>query len=69
MRNLTSIHYSSVCKILKTLFLGTGKSATIEAVATVSENILRNAAAGEDPNLPNVLLCAFTAKAANLIGE
>ena len=35
----------------------------------MSENILRNAAAGEDPNLPNVLLCAFTAKAANLIGE
>ena len=49
--------------------LGSGKSATIQAVATVAENILRNAAAGEDPNLPNVLLFAFTAKAANLIGE
>ena len=59
-------------KHIKLVFLpilGSGKSATIQAVATVAENILRNAAAGENPDLPNVLLCAFTAKAANLIGE
>ena len=44
-----------------------GKSATIRAISTQAENILRNA--GDEPNHPRVLLCAFTGKAANLIGE
>ena len=45
---------------------GAGKSATIRAVSTQAENILRNA--GDDPNLPKVLMCCFAAKAAHLIG-
>ena len=48
-------------------FIGVGKSATIRAISTQAENILRNA--GDDPNCPRVLLCAFTGKAANLIGK
>ena len=48
-------------------FQGVGKSATIRAISTQAENILRNA--GDEPNHPRVLLCAFTGKAANLIGE
>ena len=45
---------------------GVGKSATINAVAKHAEKTLRKD--GEDPNHPRVILCAFTAKAANLIG-
>ena len=47
---------------------GVGKSATIKAVSTQAEHILRNASAGDDPNCPKVLICAFTAKAANIVG-
>ena len=47
---------------------GVGKSATIRAMSTQAENILRNASAGDNPDCPKVLLCAFTAKAANIIG-
>ena len=51
------------------IFIGVGKSATIRAMSTQAENILRSAAQGEDPNCPHVLLCSFTAKAANNIGK
>ena len=43
-----------------------GKSATIRAIATQAEHILT--CVGDDPDCPKVLLCAFTAKAANIIG-
>ena len=45
---------------------GTGKSKTIKAIALNAERILRKA--GDVPDHPAVLLCAFTGKAANLIG-
>ena len=47
--------------------IGVGKSMAIRAAATHAENILRKA--GDDPHKPRVLLCSFTAKAANLIGK
>ena len=44
---------------------GVGKSMTIRAVSNHAENILREP--GADTTKPRVLLCAFTAKASNLI--
>ena len=49
------------------LFVGTGKSATIEVIAMQAEKILR--AEGDKPNHPRVLLLAQTGKAASLIGK
>lgn len=46
---------------------GSGKSNTIRAIALQSEKILRKA--GDNPNDPRVLLCAFTGKAARIIGK
>ena len=40
---------------------------TIRAVANHAENILREP--GGDASKPRVLLCAFTAKASNLISK
>ena len=40
---------------------------TIRAIANHAENILREP--GGDATKPRVLLCAFTAKASNLIGK
>ena len=40
---------------------------TIKTVANHAEKILRKP--GDDPHKPRVLLCSFTAKAANLIGN
>ena len=60
--NLFYYHYMCNC-----LFIGVGKSMAIRAAATHAENILRKA--GDDPHKPRVLLCSFTAKAANLIGK
>ena len=45
---------------------GVGKSATINAISKVADKILRNKETGIYQ--PTVLLCAFTAKAARLIG-
>ena len=44
---------------------GVGKSMAIRAAALHAENILRKA--GDDVHKPRILLCSFTAKAANLI--
>ena len=49
------------------LLLGVGKSATIRALAQQTEKILRTVE--DNPNHPRVLLCAYTGKAANLIGK
>ena len=46
---------------------GVGKSETIKALAMHGEKILRKE--GNDPNHPNVIVCAFTGKAASLIGK
>ena len=46
---------------------GVGKSAFIRAASLQAEKILRKP--GDDPRLPNVLICAPTGKAASLIGE
>ena len=48
------------------MFLGVGKSAIIKAMSMHAEKILRKA--GDKQNHPRVLLCAFTGKAASLIG-
>ena len=48
-------------------FSGVGKSMMIRAVANHAEKILREP--GGDFTKPRVLLCAFTAKASNLIGK
>ena len=40
---------------------------TIKAISMNTEKILRKE--GQDPDYPTVLLCAFTGKAANLIGK
>ena len=47
--------------------LGVGKSATIKAVAQQAEKILTKA--GDHPNHPRVILCAWTGKASHLIGK
>ena len=44
---------------------GVGKSAVIKVIAFHAEKILRKA--GDHPNKPRVLICAFTGKAASLI--
>ena len=49
------------------MFLGTGKSATIEACSMHAEKVLREA--GHKPHHPRVLLLAHTGKAASLIGK
>ena len=49
------------------LLLGVGKSATIRALAQQTEKILRTVE--DNPNHPRVILCAYTGKAANLIGK
>jgi hypothetical protein len=51
----------------KKLLLGVGKSATIRALAQQTEKILRTVE--DNPNHPRVILCAYTGKAANLIGK
>ena len=48
-------------------FQGVGKSMTIRTVANHAENLLREP--GGDIRKPRVLLCAFTAKASNLISK
>jgi hypothetical protein len=48
-------------------FLGVGKSATIRAIASWAEKILRKS--GDHPNRPRVLICAPTGKAASLISK
>ena len=48
------------------MFLGVGKSAIIKAMSMHAEKILRKA--GDKANHPRVLRCAFTGKAASLIG-
>ena len=53
--------------IKKCMFLGVGKSAIIKAMSMHAEKILRKVGAKEDH--PRVLLCAFTGKAASLIGK
>ena len=45
---------------------GVGKSATINAISKHAERILRRQ--GTSHNHPRIILCAFTARAANLIG-
>ena len=50
----------------KWIFSGVGKSETIKAAAIHAENILR--VEGTNPNHPNVIVAAFTGKAASLIG-
>ena len=54
-------------KLILFLFQGVGKSMTIRSVANHAENILREP--GGDIRKPRVLLCAFTAKASNLISK
>ena len=49
------------------MFLGVGKSAIIKAMSMHAEKILRKVGAKEDH--PRVLRCAFTGKAASLIGK
>ena len=49
------------------MFLGVGKSAIIKAMSMHAEKILRKVGAKEDH--PRVLRCAFTGKAASLIGQ
>ena len=53
--------------IILSFFQGVGKSMTIRTVANHAENILREP--GDDIKKPRVLLCAFTAKASNLISK
>ena len=53
--------------LISFLFQGVGKSMTIRSVANHAENILREP--GGDVRKPRVLLCAFTAKASNLISK
>ena len=49
------------------MFIGVGKSAIIKAMSMHAEKILRKA--GDKENHPRVLRCAFTGKAASLIGQ
>ena len=46
---------------------GVGKSKTINAISKHAEKVLRQS--GTNQTHPTVILCAFTAKAAKLIGE
>ena len=46
---------------------GVGKSATIRSITLWAEKILRKA--GDNPNYPNLLICAPTGKAASLISK
>ena len=52
-----------------TLFIieGVGKSAVIKAVSLHAEKILRQS--GHETNSPHVLVCAYTGKAASLVGK
>ena len=49
------------------ILLGVGKSATIRAIATHAEKILRQP--GGNPNKPRILLCAPTGMAASVISK
>ena len=64
---ISHINYFGSILFNKKLLLGVGKSATIRALAQQTEKILRTVE--DNPNHPRVILCAYTGKAANLIGK
>jgi hypothetical protein len=66
VRQISLIDYQL---IFMTLFIieGVGKSAVIKAVSLHAEKILRQS--GHETNSPHVLVCAYTGKAASLVGK
>ena len=69
VNSLLQFFFKTYCHVNRIVlqFSGVGKSMTIRAVANHAEKILRQA--GGVVNKPRVLLCAFTAKASNLISK